>query len=85
MADTVSVKVLGSGCPKCHKLEEVAKEATSALGSGVKVEHVYDYKQIMAYGVMTTPALVVNEVVKSAGRIPTKDEIAGWAKEALAK
>ena len=85
MADTVSVKVLGSGCPKCHKLEEVAKEATAALGSGVKVEHVTDFKKIMAYGVMVTPALVVDEVVKSAGRIPSKGQIAGWAKEALAK
>ena len=84
MADTISIKVLGSGCAKCNKLEAVAKEATSSLGSSVKVEHVTDFKQILAYGVMTTPALVVGEVVKSAGRIPSKDEIAGWAKDALA-
>lgn len=84
MTDSVSVKILGSGCAKCQKLEEVAKDATSAIRNSVRVEHVYDIQKIMAYSVMTTPALVINEVVKSSGRIPSKDEINSWVKEAIA-
>ncbi len=84
MANIVTIKVLGSGCAKCHKLEAVAKEAVADLGTSAEVEHVTDFGQIVAYGVVATPALVVDGIVKSAGRVPSQAEVSGWVKEALA-
>ncbi len=69
------IKVLGSGCTKCKKLEANTKEAISALGVQADVIKVTDMTDIMAYGVMKTPALVVDEVVKIMGRVPTVEEI----------
>ncbi|SES86365.1 thioredoxin family protein [Anaerobranca gottschalkii] len=69
------IKVLGSGCLKCNKLEEAVKKAVQELGIEAKVEKVQDFKDIMAYGVMQTPALVINERVKSMGKVPTVEEI----------
>jgi small redox-active disulfide protein 2 len=83
MTDTVSIKILGSGCPNCRKLEALAKEVVGELGADATVEHVHDLKQIAAYGVMATPGLVVDEVVKSAGRIPSKAEVTSWVTTAL--
>lgn len=57
------IKVLGSGCAKCHALETATKEALKELGMDTSIEHVTDFSQIAAYGVMTTPALVVDYVV----------------------
>lgn len=68
------VKVLGSGCAKCSALERVAREALEELGMETAVEHVTDFKQIAAYGVMTTPALVVDGKVVSCGKVLKKDE-----------
>ncbi len=61
------IKVLGSGCANCKKLEEHAKEAVKALGLDATIEKVEDFKAIMAYGVMKTPALVIDEQVKIMG------------------
>lgn len=69
------VKVLGSGCAKCNELEANAKEALAELGMDTEIDHVTDFAQIAAYGVMTTPALVVNGKVVSVGKILKKDEI----------
>lgn len=69
------VKVLGSGCAKCNALEEAAQAALAELGMDTAVEHVTDFAQIAAYGVMTTPALVVNGKVVSIGKVLKKDEI----------
>lgn len=69
------LEILGSGCAKCKKLEELTKEAVGELGVNALVNHVTDIKVIMNYGVMTTPALVVDGVVKVAGKVPSKDEI----------
>ncbi|MDN5352461.1 MAG: hypothetical protein PWQ12_1381 [Clostridiales bacterium] len=69
------VKILGSGCANCKKLEANAKEAIQSLGLDASVEKVEDFKEIMAYGVMATPALVVDEVVKSSGRVLSAKEI----------
>jgi small redox-active disulfide protein 2 len=69
------IKVLGTGCAKCHQLEENAKKAVAELGSDATVEKVENIKDIMKYGVMKTPALVVDEKVKVMGRVPTSDEI----------
>ena len=85
MLANVSVKVLGSGCAKCQKLESLAREVIAESGAKATVEHVRDFGLIAAYGVMTTPGLVVNEAVKSVGRIPNKVEIKGWLEEAGAQ
>lgn len=69
------IKVLGSGCAKCNALEAAAKEALSELGMDTTIEHVTDFAQIAAYGVMSTPALVVDGKVVSYGKVLKKDEV----------
>lgn len=69
------IKVLGSGCSNCKKLEVNVKEAVKELGIEATVEKVEDFKDIMAYGVMKTPALVVDEQVKVMGRVPSVEDI----------
>lgn len=69
------IKVLGSGCSNCKKLEENTKKAIEELGIEATLEKVTDFKKIMAYGVMKTPALVVDKKVKIMGRVPSPDEI----------
>ena len=69
------IKVLGSGCASCKKLENNVKEAVKKLGINAVVEKVEDIKSIMAYGVMKTPALVVDEQVKVMGRVPSVEDI----------
>lgn len=69
------VKVLGTGCKNCKSLEANAKEAIKELGLDATVEKVEDMKGIMSYGVMRTPALVVDEKVKVMGRVPKVEEI----------
>ena len=68
------VKVLGSGCAKCNALEEAARAALVELGMDPTIDHVTDFTQIAAYGVMTTPALVVDGKVVSYGKVLKKDE-----------
>lgn len=69
------IKILGTGCKSCKMLEANAIEAVKELGNGAKVEKVEKIEDIMAYGVMATPALVVDEVVKSMGRILSPEDI----------
>lgn len=70
-----SVKVLGSGCAKCNALEAATKEALTELGMDIAIDHVTDFTQIAAYGVMTTPALVVDGKVVSFGKVLNKEEV----------
>ena len=72
------IKILGSGCAKCNRLEQLTRKAVGELGIDASFEHVKEMDKIMAYPIMTTPALVIDEVVRASGRIPSKDEIAGW-------
>ena len=74
-ADGPSVKVLGTGCAKCKALEAATKEALAELGMDTAIDHVTDFSQIAAYGVMTTPALVVDGKVVSLGKVLSKDEV----------
>lgn len=77
-ADTAvnaAVKVLGSGCTKCNALESATREALAELGMDTSIEHVTDFAKIAAYGVMSTPALVVNDTVISYGKVLKKDEV----------
>lgn len=71
---TAGVKVLGSGCAKCNALEEATRAALSELDMDTTIDHVTDFTQIAAYGVMTTPALVVDGKVVSYGKVLTKDQ-----------
>lgn len=69
------IQVLGTGCPKCHKLAENVKEAVGAMGLECHMEKVQDIRQITAFGVMLTPALVVDGRVVVSGRVPSVDEL----------
>lgn len=70
-----SVKILGSGCAKCNALERAVKEALRQLGMDTTIDHVTDFSRIAAYGVMTTPALVVDGKVVSYGKVLKADEV----------
>lgn len=74
-SDDPSVKVLGSGCAKCNQLESATKAALEQLGIDTKIEHITDFAQIASYGVMTTPALVVDGKVVSFGKVLKTEEI----------
>lgn len=71
----MNIKILGTGCPKCRLLEEHVRKAVESLGVTVTIEKVTDIKRIIDYGVMATPALVIDDVVKSVGRVLSPDEI----------
>ena len=71
----VNIKVLGSGCAKCNQLEAATKAALEQLGMDTTIDHVTDFAQIAAYGVMTTPALVVDGKVVSYGKVLKTDEV----------
>lgn len=70
-----AIKVLGSGCAKCNALEAATVEALKELGMSDAIDHVTDFTQIAAYGVMTTPALVVDGKVVSFGKVLKKDDV----------
>ncbi|WP_320053835.1 thioredoxin family protein [uncultured Acetobacteroides sp.] len=77
----MDIKVLGPGCTRCKNLEKIVYDAVAELGVNATITKVSDVVEIMKYGVMATPALVVNENVEIKGRVPSKDEV----KEVLAK
>ena len=72
----IKLQILGSGCAKCNALEAAAREALAELGMDTAIDHVTDFADIAAYGVMTTPALVVDGKVVSYGKVLKKDEAA---------
>jgi small redox-active disulfide protein 2 len=74
----MKIEILGVGCAKCHKLEELVRDIAKKEGVSADISKVEDFKKIMAYGVMTTPALVIDGKVKAAGKIPSEDQIKGW-------
>ncbi|MBI3095307.1 MAG: TM0996/MTH895 family glutaredoxin-like protein [Rhodocyclales bacterium] len=78
----MQIKILGTGCAKCQRLEQLTREVVAELGVEAEFDHVRDMQAIMAYPIMTTPALVIDEEVMVFGRMPSKDEIAGWIKQA---
>jgi small redox-active disulfide protein 2 len=71
----MTIKILGTGCSKCKQLEENTKKAVQSAGIDANIEKVTEIEKIMNYGVMMTPALVVDEIVKSAGKVLSSDEI----------
>ncbi|WJJ94178.1 thioredoxin family protein [Neopusillimonas aromaticivorans] len=74
----LTVKILGSGCANCKKLEAVARDAAKEASIEVEFLKVTDMKEIMQYDLLATPGLVINEKVVSSGRIPTKAEVQVW-------
>lgn len=78
----VNIKVLGTGCPNCHRLEEMCREAVNELQVEAQIEAVTDMEKFMDYGVLLTPALVINNEVKVQGKIPLKPTLVNWIKQA---
>ncbi|MEJ2109030.1 MAG: thioredoxin family protein [Acidobacteriota bacterium] len=76
----MKIKVLGTGCHKCKKLYSEAEKAIAASGVQVELEKVERIEEIIKYGVMMTPGLVIDEEVKASGRIPGNSEIVDWIK-----
>lgn len=74
----LTVKVLGSGCSSCTQLEQIVKLAADRIGIQADVQKVDDIGEIMAYNVLATPGLVINEHLVSAGRVPTENEVMNW-------
>ncbi|HCS41154.1 MAG TPA: thioredoxin family protein [Anaerolineaceae bacterium] len=78
----MNIKILGGGCANCKRLEQITRKVTDDNQIEAEFDHVTDYAEIMKFGVMSTPALVVDGKVLSSGRIPAEAEIIGWLKAA---
>jgi small redox-active disulfide protein 2 len=76
------VKVLGPGCARCKRLEEMTREAALEAGVTVEIEHVTDTDRILDYPIVSTPGLVIEEEVRMSGRLPRREEIVVWLREA---
>jgi len=81
----MKIKILGTGCAKCHQLEQTARQAVKELAIDATIEEVKDMKRIMEYPILTTPGLVVNEELVCSGRIPSKSEVTQFLINALDK
>ena len=77
----MNVKILGSGCTKCNILEQRIQQLNDACHLGLEIEKVTDLKEMMQYGILTTPGLVINGVLKSYGTIPKDEQLLEWFKE----
>ena len=78
----MTIKILGSGCANCEKVESLARQAVEELGVQADFEKVKDIEKILDYGIIRTPGLVINEQVMVAGKIPSLDQIKTWIQEA---
>jgi len=83
--DEVLIKVLGPGCASCNKLEQDLIAVMAEMGMAADLEHVTDITEIGSYGVMGTPALVINREVKAVGSVPPKPKLKQWLQAAFAK
>ena len=81
----MKVQILGTGCPRCRKLEANTRKAIEELGIAAEVEKVQDIKEITKFGVMMTPALVIDGKVKCSGEIASVEKIKKWLQEAALK
>ena len=74
----MNIKILGTGCAKCQRLEQLTREVVAEQGLDASFEHVRDMKAIMAYDLLSTPGLVIDDKLVSSGRIPTQAEVRQW-------
>ncbi len=74
----MKIEILGTGCPKCQKLYGNANEAVEKAGISAEIIKITDLSEIAGYGVMLTPALVIDGAVKVSGKVPSADEIVAW-------
>jgi small redox-active disulfide protein 2 len=79
----LTIKILGSGCANCKRLEQIARKVVEEMSIEADVVKVTEYPDIMAYGITSTPGLVINEKVMSFGRIPTPAEVTTWVADAM--
>lgn len=77
------IKILGTGCPNCKKVEALARQAAENMGIEAEFIKVTDYNEIMQYPILSTPGLVINEKLVCAGRIPSQAEITTWLANAM--
>ena len=81
----LTIKILGTGCPNCKKVEEISRRAATGLGAETEFIKVTDYGSITEYPILGTPGLVINEKVVCSGRIPSEAEVTTWLATALAE
>lgn len=81
----LNIKVLGPGCANCINLEKLCKEVTTENNIEAAIEKITDYKDIMSYGIMSTPGLVINGKLVLSGKLPTKSTLTHWLMNALAE
>jgi small redox-active disulfide protein 2 len=79
----LTIKVLGSGCANCKRVEQIARKVVATLGIKAEIIKVTDYNDIASYNILSTPGLVINEKVVSSGRIPSEGEITTFVTNAL--
>lgn len=79
----LTIKILGSGCANCKRLEQIASKVVTDLAVEAEVIKVTDYNDIMSYNVLSTPGLVIDEKVVSSGRVPSPAEVTTWIANAL--
>lgn len=79
----LKIKILGSGCANCKRVEQIAHKVVDDLALEAEVIKVTDYNQIMEYDILATPGLVINEKVVCAGRVPTPAEVTTWLADAV--
>ena len=76
----INIKVVGSGCPNCNKLEALCKEVVAEEGIEARIEKITDFNKFGELGIFITPGLLINDKVVSSGKIPTKSTLANWIK-----
>lgn len=79
----LNIKVVGSGCPNCQRLEQLCKEVISENNLSASIEKITDFNKFADLGIMMTPGLLLNDKVVSSGKIPTKETLQNWISEAL--